>query len=302
MEWRQFVMRLESLPADAVEAVLTRHGAQAITLTDAADEPVLEPPPGETPLWEQVCITGLFSPSTDFPALERDLLSSFGLASLPDWHVETLEDRAWEREWLKDFRPMRFGRRLWVVPDGQPVPAKDALILRLDPGLAFGTGTHPTTRLCLEWLEGLSLAQLQVLDFGCGSGILSIAAALLGAHAILALDIDPQALIATRSNALQNGVADRIRTCGDLASMNGEFDVVVANILAGTLELNASTICGRLKTGGAIALAGILDHQVTDVAGAYREWSDFDAPASDGEWVRLTGTRRQACIPNVLNA
>jgi ribosomal protein L11 methyltransferase len=291
MEWRQFIMRLESLPAEAVEAVFTRHGAEAITLSDAADQPVLEPAPGETPLWEQVCITGLFPPSADFPALERDLLRSLGVATLPERRVELLEDRAWEREWLKDFRPMRFGRRLWVVPGEQAVPAADALILRLDPGLAFGTGTHPTTRLCLEWLETLPLARLRVLDFGCGSGILSIAAALLGARSVTALDIDSQALTATRSNALRNAVADRIETCDDIAATSGKFDVVVANILAGTLELNASTICSRLESGGALALAGVLDRQATDVAGAYREWIDFDVPAALGEWVRLTGSR-----------
>ena len=289
-------MHLESLPADAVEAVLTRHGAEAITLTDAADEPVLEPPPGETPLWEQVCITGLFPSSADFPALEKDLLRSLGVARLPDWHVETLEDRAWEREWLKDFRPMRFGQRLWVAPGDQPVYADGALVLRLDPGLAFGTGTHPSTRLCLEWLETLPLTGLRVLDFGCGSGILSIAAVLLGARSVVALDIDPQALIATRSNALKNAVADCIETCDDIASTRGEFDIAVANILAGTLELNASTICKRLKTGGVLTLAGILDHQAAAVARAYREWIDFDAPAADGEWARLTGTPRDGNV------
>ena len=294
-------MRLESLPADAVEDILTRHGAEAITLSDAADEPLLEPAPGETPLWKEVCIAGLFPASADFAALETDLLRSLGIPRLPDWSVETLEDRAWEREWLKDFRPMRFGRRLWVVPGDQAVPADDALILRLDPGLAFGTGTHPTTRLCLEWLEALPLSQLRVLDFGCGSGILSIAAALLGARSVVALDIDHQALIATRNNARRNGVADRIETCDDVASPAGEFDVIVANILAATLERNASTICGRLKSGGGLALAGILDPQVTSVTGAYREWIDFDAPAADGEWVRLTGTRRQVLAPRDRN-
>lgn len=284
-------MRLESLPAEAVETILTRHGAEAITLTDAADDPVLEPAPGETPLWQEVCITGLFPPSADFPALEKDLLTSLGVPVLPDWHVETLEDRAWEREWLKDFRPMRFGRRLWVVPGDQQVSADDALVLRLDPGLAFGTGTHPSTRLCLEWLETLPLAGRRVLDFGCGSGILSIAAALLGARSVVALDIDHQALTATRSNARRNGVADRIETCDHPGSTRADFDVVAANILAKTLALNASTICSRLKAGGALALAGILDHQAAAVAGAYREWIDFDAPEASGEWVRLTGTR-----------
>lgn len=291
MEWRQFVMRLESLPADEVEAVFLRHGAQAVTLTDAADSPVLEPPPGETPLWDEVRITGLFPPTADFPALEQDLKQSLGIPQLPDWHLEDLEDRVWEREWLKDFRPMRFGRRLWVVPGDGAVDSDDAVIMHLDPGLAFGTGTHPTTRLCLEWLEGLPLENRRLLDFGCGSGILSIAAVLLGARGVAALDIDPQALTATRSNAARNGVENHIETLGDAGTLEGEFDVVVANILAETLKGNASTICGRLAAGGVLALSGILDRQAADVADAYREWIEFEAPAAQGDWVRLTGTR-----------
>lgn len=289
-------MHLGSLPPDEVEAVFARHGAQAITLSDAADNPVLEPAPGETPLWDEVQITGLFPQNADFQALERDLLESLDLRELPGRRLETLEDRAWEREWLKDFRPMRFGRRLWVAPGDQPIDADediadDAIIIRLDPGLAFGTGTHPTTRLCLEWLEALPLAGRRVLDFGCGSGILSIAAACLGAGSVVALDIDPQALTATRDNAARNDVAHRIETCGHGESQACHFDVVVANILSETLKRNASTICSRLKPRGVLALAGILDDQAADVGGAYREWIDFDAPASAGGWVRLTGTR-----------
>lgn len=292
MEWRQFVMQLGSLPLDEVENVLTRHGAQAITLTDAADQPLLEPAPGETPLWRDVRISGLFPPTADFAALEADLSRSLRIAHLPDWRVERLEDRAWEREWLKDFMPMRFGDRLWVVPGEQSVDADNAVIVKLDPGLAFGTGTHPTTRLCLEWLEALSLANRRVLDFGCGSGILAIAAARLGARDVVALDIDPQALLATRSNARANGVGDRIATCIDVEQLSGEFDVAVANILAGTLKLNASTICSRLTPGGVLALAGVLDDQATDVADAFREWIEFDAPIASDGWVRLTGTAR----------
>lgn len=290
MSWRQFVMDLGPLPLEEVESVLARHGAQAITLTDAADQPLLEPPPGETPLWQDIRISGLFPASTDFPMLEEDLLGSLGIDRLPDRRIETLEDRAWEREWLKDFRPMRFGERLWVVPGGQPVAAPGAVILELDPGLAFGTGAHPSTRLCLEWLDARPLRNRLVLDFGCGSGILSIAAALLGARDVVALDIDGQALVATRDNARRNGVEDRIRTCGDIDCIGDDFDVIVANILAETLKLNASTICSRLKIGGMLSLAGILADQADDVAGAYRDWIEFEEPGASGDWVRLTGT------------
>lgn len=292
MEWRQFVMHLGSLPLDEVEAVLTRHGAQAITLADAADQPLLEPAPGETPLWRDLRITGLFPSTADFPALAADLERSLGIAQLPDWRVERLENRAWEREWLKDFRPMRFGKRLWVVPGEHSVDEDGAVLVRLDPGLAFGTGTHPTTRLCLEWLDAQPLAARRVLDFGCGSGILSIAAARLGALEVAALDIDPQALVATRSNARRNRVDERITTCADAAQLGGEFDVVVANILSETLKRNASTICSRLKPGGALALAGILDDQAAEVADAFRHRIEFDAPVSSDGWVRLTGTSR----------
>jgi ribosomal protein L11 methyltransferase len=286
-------LHLDGLDAEQAEEACLEFGAVAVSYTDQRDDPILEPAPGEFRLWPHSRLQALFP----FDTSPQDLVSGLShvLRVEPErLQIETLEDRVWEREWLKDFRPMRFGRRLWVVPGNQPVPADDALILRLDPGLAFGTGTHPTTRLCLEWLEALPLAQCRVLDYGCGSGILSIAALLLGANAVVALDIDHQALAATRDNAQRNGVAEQIETCHDIASTTGKFDVVVANILAATLELNASTICGRLKTGGALALAGILDPQVTDVIRAYREWIDFDAPAADGEWVRLAGTRRPA--------
>lgn len=285
-------MHLESLPAERVEAIFTAHGAHAITLTGAdAGDPVLEPGPGETPLWRQVRITGLFASNADFPALRSDLMHSLELASLPEWRVETLHERAWEREWLKDFRPMKFGRRLWVAPGGQEVAAPEAVVLELDPGLAFGTGTHETTALCLEWLDGLRLTDRRVLDFGCGSGILAIAAILLGARSAVALDIDPQALTATCDNARRNGVEERIVTTADVACVDEEFDVIVANILAGPLKVNASTICSRLAPRGALALSGILEDQATDVTEAYRRWIDFGEPVVRGQWVRLTGIR-----------
>jgi ribosomal protein L11 methyltransferase len=291
MEWRQFVMSLESLPPDQVEEVLLRHGAQAVTFTDAGDDPVLEPAPGETPLWNDVRITGLFSPPVNFDLLREDLLRTLSVTQLPDNRIETLRDRAWEREWLKDFRPMRFGRRLWVCPSRFEVSDEGAVVVRLDPGLAFGTGTHPTTALCLQWVDGLDLRNKRVLDYGCGSGILSVASLLLGAASASAFDIDPQAITAARQNAERNNVEDRLVATMDAGSLAAGYDVVVANILATPLIHEAGTICERLVRGGAIALSGIMEHQAAAVAAAYKDRVEFEAPSIKAPWVRLTGKR-----------
>jgi ribosomal protein L11 methyltransferase len=174
--WRQFVMNLESLDPDRVDAAFSALGALSVTMTDAGDDPVLEPGPGETPLWSQTLITALFEADTDLDAVADGLRASLDLDELPDFHFEDLDDRPWECEWLKDFRPMRFGERLWVIPGDDPAPEAEGIVVRLDPGLAFGTGTHPTTALCLEWLESTGVDGRTVFDFGCGSGILGIAA------------------------------------------------------------------------------------------------------------------------------
>jgi len=283
-------MNLEAMPPGDVEEVFARNGAEAITLSNAGDDPVLEPGPGETPLWSEVRITGLFAASADLDALRDDLLRSFHLTRLPEHRVEALEDRVWEREWLKDFRPMRFGRRLWVCPGGFEVDAEDAVVVHLDPGLAFGTGTHPTTALCLEWLESQDLDGRRVLDFGCGSGILSIASLKLGASSVVAVDIDPQAITATRRNALQNKVGG-LETTLDTEHLHFECDVVVANVLAAPLIRHAGTICRHLVRGGTIALSGITDEQTAAVAVAYRDLIVFDPPAIRAPWARLTGRR-----------
>ncbi len=290
MHWRQFVMDLDALPPEAVEALFTRHGAQAVTLSDAADDPVLEPAPGATPLWQQTRITGLFDADTDLDALCLALTEEFGLPAPPAHRVEELADRAWEREWLKDFRPMRFGERLWVCPHGQAAPAADAVVVSLDPGLAFGTGTHPTTALCLAWLDGQPLAGCRVLDFGCGSGILGIAALKLGAATVTAVDIDRQAVTASRDNALCNGVGERLQAGLELPA--GEWDVLLANILAAPLVEHAQRLAASAAEGARIALSGILAPQADDVRAAYA--GDFDlAPAqTNGDWVLLTGRKR----------
>jgi len=295
MDWRQFVMNLESLSPESVEAIFMRHGALSVSLSDAADHPVLEPAPGETPLWNDTCMTGLFSADADLQVLQDDLLQSLSLERLPPHRIEPLADRAWEREWLENFRPMRFGKRLWICPGDMNADADDAVIVRLDPGLAFGTGSHPTTALCLEWLDGLDLDGRAMLDYGCGSGILAVAALRLGCAAVTAFDIDPQAITATRQNAARNHVEHAITWAENPASIGGQFDIVVANILVAPLIEFAASIANRVKAGGMLALSGILSQQVEEVLGAYDAWIDFEKPAcaeQNGQtWVRLTGVR-----------
>ncbi len=289
-------MQLESLSPAAVEEIFARHGACSITLSDGGNDPVLEPGVGETPLWTNTCITALLPGDADTDALRADLLSGLGLSELPVHRVERLVDRAWERQWLRDFQPMRFGRRLWVCPGDHDVTAADAVVVRLDPGLAFGTGTHATTALCLEWLDGLNLCSRTMLDVGCGSGVLAIAALKLGCRSATATDVDPQALLATRENAGSNDVGDRLRLVDNLADVDAKFDVVVANILAGPLIELADTIGARLADAGTLGMSGVLSTQVDDVLAAYEPWIRFDAPVSreqDGQtWCRLAGIRR----------
>lgn len=284
-------MNLESIEPDRAEEILLRHGAQSVTLTDAGDDPVLEPAPGATPLWSNTRMTALFAADSDFESLRTDLEQTLAIATLPENHVEALVDRTWEREWLKDFRPMRFGERLWVAPHDFAVDADNAVVVRLDPGLAFGTGTHASTALCLEWLDKTDIGGKTLLDFGCGSGILSIAALKLGARSVTAVDIDLQALAATRQNALSNEVDDRLVTSMRIDQLDEQFDYVVANILAATLAAQAETVCDRLRPGGGLALSGILAEQTPDVAAAYHHRIDFAPPDYRDNWARLSGTR-----------
>jgi ribosomal protein L11 methyltransferase len=276
-------------PAPVEEACFSA-GALSVTLTDAADDPVLEPAPGATPLWPAVRVSALFPAGTDGAAVTASLAVSLGLPS----HrilAERVEDQAWEREWLKDFRPMRFGRRLWIAPGGQEVAEPGAVVLELDPGLAFGTGTHATTAMCLEWLDNLELGGRRVLDFGCGSGVLALAALRLGAQRAVAVDIDPQALAATQENAARNGLGDAIHVLHADALPEGCWDVVLANILAGPLVRLAPRIAAATCEGGRLLLAGLLDEQAPDVAAAYRPWFHMQAFAARDGWTALTGRK-----------
>jgi len=296
VHWQQFVMNLDTLNPAAVEEIFNRHGAWSVTLSDAADNPVLEPAPGETPLWEDTRITGLFSSDADLTKLENELLATFELAELPPHEVERLADRAWEREWLKDFGPMRFGERLWISPGHGEVDQDGAVVVRLDPGLAFGTGTHATTALCLDWLDGLSLPGKTMLDYGCGSGVLAIAGLKMGCRSATAMDIDPQAVIATGQNARANDVSERLRVLGSAEEISGSFDVVVANILAEPLVQFAESVTSTVAGHGMLALSGVLCEQAASVMAAYEPWIAFDEPAfreQDGQtWSRLTGSRK----------
>jgi ribosomal protein L11 methyltransferase len=272
------------------EDALFELGAVAVTLEDAADDPVLEPGPGETPLWPTVLVKALFDADTDPAALARALAEA--LPDGPTPRFEVLADQAWERVWLEDFRPMRFGRRLWVCPGGLPAGAADAIRIELDPGLAFGTGTHPTTALCLEWLDGQDLADCSVVDYGCGSGILAVAAAKLGAANVVAVDIDPQALIATRDNALRNRVAGALTVTGELALAPRGADVVLANILAGPLIELAPRFAEALVPGGRLALSGLLPGQADAVTAAYRPWFHIETITTRDGWVLLSARRQ----------
>ena len=287
MPFLQLTVSIGSADPTPFEDALLAAGATSITLEDAGDDPVLEPPPGATPLWPRVRIKALFESAADPDTLR---------ALFPNATFERIADRAWEREWLKDFRPMRFGQRLWICPGGQrPSPDEStdaACLIELDPGLAFGTGTHPTTALCLEWLDSAPLHGKFVVDYGCGSGVLAIAALKLGAATALAIDIDLQALIATRENAARNQVSERLTVAVPNEAPRGPAEVLLANILAEPLLELASAFAERVEAGGSIVLSGILRSQAAPVASRYAAWFDMRPATIRDDWALLHGVRR----------
>lgn len=290
MPWRELSFVLPRAPADTVSEFLEQRGAQAITLAEDGDEELFEPPPGETPLWQQTRLTALFDMEVETGALQAALIEQFG-DHLKDFEHRILADQLWERAWLEHFRPLNFGR-LWICPSGQLPPDPQGACLILDPGLAFGTGTHPTTALCLEWLAGQDLSGKTVIDYGCGSGILAVAALALGAAWAFACDIDPQALIATQENARKNLVAERLSCCYPQAMPAITADIVVANILADPLIALAATLTAHTRPGGWLVLSGILEPQAESVRRAYAPGFDFQPTRSEDGWVRLAGIRR----------
>ena len=265
-------------------------GAVAVTFADAGDDPVLEPLPGEFRLWPATRLRALFPHQVQPDSAGQKLRSALHIpADALQW--EHVEDRLWEREWLRDFHAMRFGRRLWVCPRHEQVREPGAVVVTMDPGLAFGTGTHPTTALCLEWLDQHLVAGERLIDYGCGSGILAIAALKLGALEAHCFDIDPQALLAAAENARVNDVEARIRISPSVDNLPEKTDVLVANILSGPLRDLATAFASLVRPGGAIALAGLMDHETADVTQAYSAWFDIHPFEIRDGWVGLAGKR-----------
>lgn len=291
MGWTQVKYQVAADEAEALAALLDVNGALSVTLADAGDEPQYQADPQAAPLWQRTWVIGLYPDDADIAALSRIIRARWPVALAPPV-TEPLADRQWERSWMEGFEAMRFGRRLWVVPHWLDEPDPTAVNVRLDPGLAFGTGTHATTALCLEWLDGRQLEGLRVLDYGCGSGILAIAALKLGAAAAWATDIDPRALEATRANAGQNGVGGRLRVMEPERIHGLAADIVLANILAGPLIQLAPGLSALVSAGGSLVLSGLLEGQAAEVGRAYESWFDLEARHAREQWALLHLKRR----------
>ncbi|MFA0810918.1 50S ribosomal protein L11 methyltransferase [Microbulbifer epialgicus] len=291
MPWLQLRVDTDRAQAEKIENALLFAGAVSVTLQDNADQPILEPGLGEVPLWEQTRVTGLFDAEIDTAVTEAKA-ASYLCELLPNVRWEQLEDKDWEREWMTHYKPIQCGDNLWICPSWCEPPHPESVNLLLDPGLAFGTGTHPTTYLCLQWLAQEPLQGKSVIDFGCGSGILGIGTLLLGAERAIGTDIDPQALIASRDNAKRNGIDPKRFPVYLPEQMPQEsVDVMLANILAGPLVELATELIKLTKVGGRICLSGILVSQAEQVKAAYAQNIEFDEDGEHEDWVRLNGTR-----------
>ena len=288
MPWIQLRINTTNDLAEQISEQLEESGAVSVTFQDTYDNPVFEPLPGETKLWGNTDVIGLYDAQTDIAELQAILnLDQYS------YKIEQLEDKDWEREWMDNFHPMQFGKRLWICPSWRDIPDPNAVNVMLDPGLAFGTGTHPTTALCLTWLDSLDLNNKIVIDYGCGSGILAIAALKLGAERVIGIDIDPQAIQASRDNAERNNVSQKIELylAQDLPD-NLQADVVIANILAGPLKELAPQISKLVKTDGKLGLSGILANQSQSVCEAYKSQFELDPVIEQEEWCRITGKKK----------
>jgi ribosomal protein L11 methyltransferase len=280
-----------------IETALNELGALSVSLLDAADaeneRAILEPGVGETPLWADIIMLALFNEDIHEGLLIHALDAYDDGIDWSQAQFRKVEDQNWERAWLDQFKPMQFGSRTWIIPwhADAPEQAQNGVIIRLDPGLAFGSGTHPTTALCLQWLDDLNLQDKQVLDFGCGSGILALAALKLGAKHAIGIDNDPQALIATRDNADRNGVGDSLEVYLPDQAPAGQYPIVIANILASALISLVDVLAERVQTDGIIALSGILHHQADEVISHYTKYFDELTVIQLDDWVRISGRR-----------
>ncbi|QDJ12349.1 50S ribosomal protein L11 methyltransferase [Mergibacter septicus] len=289
MAWVQLRLNSTDKEAETISDFLTEIGAVSVTFMDSQDTPIFEPLPGETRLWGNTDVVALFDAETDMALILAALKQSGLVAAEFAYKIEQIEDKDWEREWMDNFHPMQFGKKLWICPSWRPVPDPNAVNVMLDPGLAFGTGTHPTTALCLEWLDSLDLKGKTIIDFGCGSGILAIAALKLGAKQAIGIDIDPQALQASYANAQRNGVEDRLHLYLPTEQPdNLKAEVVIANILAGPLKELSPVISQLVLPQGDLGLSGVLNTQAQAVIAAYPTSFAFDPVVEREEWCRIT--------------
>ena len=291
-DWIQIKLRTTNQSADTIAELLEQLGALAVSYTDAEDSPILEPKPGERRLWPNTEVTGLLEQGTDPKPILAVLKQLLG-DHIP-MVATTLEDKNWIRAWMDQFKPLKFGQHLWICPSWLSVDEKDSVVVMLDPGLAFGTGTHPTTSLCLSYLDSLDLKDKDVLDYGCGSGILAIAALKLGAKSATGVDIDEQALIASKENAKRNGVEDELQLImgTDKKLDLPQFPITVANILAGPLAELEPIIASLTQSGGKLALSGILTEQADSVIEAYSKDFVMNKVKDLDGWALLTGTKK----------
>lgn len=292
MPWHQITVITNEDLAPQLADFFDNLGAVSVTYMDAEDEPVYEPAIGETKIWSNTEVIALYELDADPELIRASVYTQFKAEQLRNWRYEAVEDQEWERAWMEHYHPMKFADKLWVCPTDQEQYEAGTVCLTLDPGLAFGTGTHPTTALCLEWLASHDLAGKTVIDYGCGSGILAVAAVLLNAKEAHAVDIDPQAITATQSNALKNKVQDKIACYLPEQFIPFQADIVLANILAKPLIDMAEQISNLVAPGGQLVLSGILHEQAESVMDPYRQYIIFSAPVQQEDWIRLEGIKR----------
>ncbi|MCJ8147089.1 50S ribosomal protein L11 methyltransferase [Acinetobacter sp. A3.8] len=297
MNWLQIHITVQQSQVEICESLLLSLGAVSVTLDDAEDQALLEPLPGETPLWDNVIVTGIFQQDEEQP-IDADALSQFISTQIEHTAIrsEVIEDQAWERAWMDYYEPIQVADNLWIVPEWLEAPNPEVTNIKLDPGLAFGTGNHASTFLSLQWLASIDLKDKVVIDYGCGSGILGVAALLLGAKYVYATDIDPQAVLATKQNAELNGVANRL-----WVGLPEEFEahyqdkteILVANILAKPLMMLVETFYNLTVPNAQIALAGLIEEQIEDVKAAYAPYFEITGQQMREEnWCRLSGHRK----------
>lgn len=296
MPWIQAIVDINAQQSQEIEDLLMAIGADAITLKDGANQPIYEPPLGTTPLWDQLKLVALFDAEKPLQLQMQQLKALYEQETqqtFPNYKLELVEDKDWVREWMDTFKPMPFGQRLWICPSWLEPEDANAVNLKLDPGLAFGTGTHATTSLCLKWLDGQQLENRSIVDFGCGSGILGIAAMLLGGSDLLGIDIDPQAVLASNENSERNGLnPNHYHYCLPDQAPQQQADVVLANILAGPLVELKESILSYLKPGGDLVLSGILASQGQTVAKSYEAECDILSIDEEDGWVRICAKKR----------